>query len=83
MDASELDPAVIALVERLRTPTESIWNCIGKPSEAVSVYLIEEENRPYFEAMRSTGLPAGGGRVLQFVYQNGEWRLTEENEYIC
>ena len=79
----DLDSALAALVDLLRRPDESIWECLESNGE-VSVRLIEKRKIPQAQAFESLfGLSGGEGRALQFGRVQGKWQLISESRWIA
>ena len=79
---SELDARLVALIEELREPSESIWCWQQAHDGQISVMLIEAGNLAHARRMVEVGLAGGEGRSLQFKQVEGQWELQGQGCWV-
>jgi hypothetical protein len=77
-----LDANLAALVEELRTDSESIWSWHQAKVGMISVLLIEADKIPQARRMQEIGLAGGEGRTLRFGQVGGRWALIGQASWI-
>jgi hypothetical protein len=78
----DLDAKVAALVDKLRTDSESVWSWRQAEDGTVDVLLIEADKIPQARRMLAIGLAGGEGRSLQFRQVDGRWALAGQARWI-